>query len=93
VARFIKLHAERDSKEKSEYHCTCVYTHMEKKTRDAAVKSRKALLLISYTHLNFHGCHADTASLIQMLISTKAIETAGVSSYTAHKGINDKMFL
>jgi hypothetical protein len=63
------------------------------KTRSAAVKSRKALLLISYAHLNFHGCHADTASLIQMLMPTKAIETADISSYTAHKGINDKIFL
>jgi hypothetical protein len=63
------------------------------KTRGSAAKSRKALLLISYAHLNVRSCHVDTACLIQMLISTEAIETPDISSYTAHKGINDKIFV
>jgi hypothetical protein len=59
----------------------------------AAAKNKKPLLLISYAQLNFHGCHVVSASLIQMLISTKAVETYDIFSYTAHKGFNDEMFL
>jgi len=61
--------------------------------RGAAAKNKKVLLLISYAQLNFPGCHVVRASLMQTLISTTALETPDISSYTAHKGINDKMFL
>jgi heme/copper-type cytochrome/quinol oxidase subunit 3 len=70
-----------------------LYTRTYGKIGGAAAKNKKVLLLISYALLNFHGCHVVSASLIQMLISTKAVETSDISSYTAHKGINDKMFV
>jgi hypothetical protein len=64
------------------------------KIRGAAVKNKKKRYCwISSAQLHFHGSRVVNAPLIQMLISNKAIETSDISSYTAHKGINDKIFL